>query len=518
MGVSSKLTRCLACCAVCGAVLAVGAAAAQADVCSDSLNTSQAFGAKTTLARTQRSASLSPRAQASSVLAGITGTAIISELAKGAVGAVGAQLYGYAMEQLGLGAPNYGAKLDRLESEIRAANKRLDELHASVSELQGVTSQASFSNLVGQALPIISAIKYTQSEIGLLPTETPTGQKREARRILIYICTNLLDKQTELGDRLVGTAPTADNLITSSSKAARDSVRYWTEQQSETVRRVLSYYIEYEALLLQLRVEWWHAIGASQSYVVAQIDKVKALVEKQQSLLKPDIERPNSNWERGQHYFVDVKNPGLVWWPIRVYDVLPAYAPENVTLLEQMVRANFGGSWDKMGLQPFRTDDFSSLNLDSRDPTTGVYKHGWRFVIRKPGQRAPEGFYGSGRAIAGAPWGRPGSIANPANDGFDWAPPTFSEIQALISGWTGSPLAYLKANSRPSLSYSFGWYDWNKTSAGNEVVWSRADGACCEYRLVDLRNGNTSGVVPSGFASPAGLIAVRRANPKGYWY
>jgi hypothetical protein len=494
----------------------VSTAAARADVCSDSLNTSQAFGIKTALAH--RSASFSSHARASSIVAGITGTAIITELAKGAVGGAGAQLYGYAMEQLGLGAPNYGAKLDRLESEIRAANKRLDELQASVSELQGVTSQASFSNLVGQALPIISMIKYTQSEIGLLPTETPTGQKREARRILTYICTNLLDKQTELGDRLVGTAPTADNLITASSKAARDSVRYWTEHQSETVRRVASYYIEYEALLLQLRVEWWHAIGASNTYTVAQIDKVKTLVEKQQSLLKPDIERPTGSWERGQHYFVDVKNPGLVWWPIRVSDALPAYSPQNVASLEQLVTTNFGGSWDKMGLQPFRISDFSSLNLDSRDPQTGVYKHGWRFVIRKPGERNPDGFYGSGRWVQDAPWGRPGSIASPANDGFEWAPATFGEVHALIAGWTGSPLAYLRANSKPFFSYSLGWYDWNKTSAGNEVIWTRADGACCDYRLVDLRNGNTTGPVPYGFTGTAGLFAVRPANSRGYWY
>jgi hypothetical protein len=498
-------------------VLAFGAAGARASTCTEDLNSSVAFGggsAARVVAAIERGVSApgagGPRAGTAN--AGITGKVIIQELAKGALQAGGSLAAGYVFEQIGLGTPDYSAQLSRLENEIRAANIRLDQLAGSVSELQGVVSQSGYSNLVGQAVPIISKIKYAQGELALLSTETNAGRKRGARAILDYVCTNLLDKQTELGERLVGTAPTADNLITSSSKAARDSVRYWTDAQSSQVRQVLAYYVEYEALLLQLRVEWWHAIGASRNYVVAQIDKVKRDVQTQDSLLKPDIARPKAGWERGQHYFVDVKHPGLVWWPVRVYDVLPAYKPDHVTFLEQQAGRYFGGSWDSLGLQPFNVYDFTNYGFLNQ------YRGGWRFGVHKPGENPfSEGVYGVG-VLTAAPDRRPDS---PLNDGFEWAPPTLSEVQSLIGGWqaSGSPLAYLRAGAKPPLGYSLSRYQWGTTVTGQEVIWARTDGACCHFKVIDLRNGSvTDEINPNSREAIAGLFAVRPADPRGYWY
>jgi hypothetical protein len=106
----------------------------------------------------------------------------------------------------------------------------------------------------------------------------------------------------------------------------------------------------------------------------------------------------------------------------------------------------------------------------------------------------------------------------PSNDAHLWYLPTFNQAQELISGWTGSPLAYLKANSNPSFDYSLGWYDWGKNSAGNEVIWTQSGDYPIGYRLIDLRNGATSGTFDVTSPAPAAVFAVRPADPGGYWY
>jgi hypothetical protein len=466
---------------------------AQASTCVQDLNSSNAFGNGTAAADV--AAAAVPRAGVA-VADEITGKTIIVQLLKGAIGAVGSKPTGYLLEKLGLGAPDYRSQLNEVLAELKTVKTRLDDLQRFVLELQRSNSQGHFSTLVNLAIPVISKVEHVYNEIGLLPTETYAGQKRNSRSILDYICTNLLDKQEELNLRLVGTAPTADNLITSSSKAARDSVRYWTNAQSRAVRNVLDYYVDYEALLLQLRVEWWHAIGASKTYIVAQIEKVDKEVNEQTSLLKPEIARPYGFYDFGQHYFVDVKHPGLVWWPIRVRDVWKSYSAQHQAELDFLVQRDFGGSWDKLGLQPFNFHQFVNY--------TGVYG-GWRFYIGKPGEPR-DGIYGT-------------ITAESTNDAHEWAVPTFAQVEELISGWQGSPLSYLKANSNPSFSYSLGWYDWGKNSAGNEVIWTQGATPCCGYRLVDLRNGATSGIFASDNRTAfAGVFVVRPADPGGYWY
>lgn len=499
--------RFLTCLAGCGLLLAISSASAQASVCTEDLNGSKAFGAADTRATT----TMSPLAIRHGIFSGVTPLAIVTELAKGVLGAIGAQGYGWVLEQVGAGAPDYQAQLERMEQELRAVNTKLDELRNSVSELQGVTSQAAFSNLAGQAITIISKIKFVHDELGKLRLESKTRQKRGARTILVYICEHLLDKQTELNDRLVGTAPNADNLITSSSKAARDSVRYWTEAQSRQVRRVFEYYADYEALLLQLRVEWWHAIGSSKEYVGAQINDVKRQIETQQGLLKPDIALPNAPWNRGQHYFVDVRHPGLVWWPVRVNDVLPAYSAANTSMLEQWVKRDFGGSWDKLGLQPFHIRDFGYFGRQGGSI--------FRMFIGPRNVREEDGIYGVGR-------GNFDSLVRSQldkNDGFEWKLATFDELQALISSWQGSPLEYLRAGAKPRFEFNFNWYDWGKVAPqSGGVIWTLAAGHCCNYRLINLGTGETTGVVnPQGSFGEkalAGAFAVRPADPKGYWY
>ena len=489
-------------------VLAI-AAPAQASSCTSSLDASTAFGHTKTLRAAPAAAA--PRARAA-FIPGITGTVVIQELAKGVLGAVGAQGYGLVMQQLGLGAPDYTSKLEKLERELTALQTRLNQLSASVAELQGITSQAAYSNLVAQATPIISSIRYVVDEIRLLPTENRYGQLREARSILLYICSHLLDKQIELNDRIVGTAPTADSIITASSRAARDSVRYWTQHQSTTVRRVLEYYIEYEALLLQLRVEWWNAIGSSKDYKLAQISRVEQDVRTQHGLLKPDIERPHAAWERSQHYFVDTKNPSLVWWPVRVYDVLPVYHADHFAELEKRKAAK-NVTWDQFGLNAFSFKDFPHYGFLNN------YAGGVRFLVRRQGFTRPEGLYGVGRN-PGEQYLQFRDADLQKNDRFEWRLPSFSEMNALLNGWTGSPGEYLRSNAKPRMTAIVGWYDWNSNSAGTSpVVWTRADGPCCAYRLWDLNNGNTSGSVnTSGPNLYAGLIAVRAARSGGYWY
>src|SRR5262249_6154835 len=156
--------------------------------------------------------------------------------------------------------------------QVADNKQRIVDLGTSVNELQGVTSQAAFSGLVHQALPIVTKIKHVEHELTLLQPLTAHERKAHARTILLYICNNLLDKQVELDERIVGVGTGADNIITSSSKAARDEAPFFTQHQSAAARRAFEYYELYEAILLQYRVEWWHAIGEPGAYVQHQVD------------------------------------------------------------------------------------------------------------------------------------------------------------------------------------------------------------------------------------------------------
>jgi hypothetical protein len=491
-----------------GALVGVLSGTALASTCAQDLNSSKAYGNGG--AASDQPVALAPRfdfapvpaAQIAGTPGTLSGSLIVDQLLKGAISAVGSKATGYALEKLGLGAPDYRAQLDTLESELRAANTRLNELQRFVFELQKSGSEAGYSNLVNQAVPIIKDVKYVHDEIELLPSETPAGQKRLGRSILDYVCEHLLSTQTELNLRLVGTAPNANNLITSSSKAARDSVRYWTDAQTRAVRDVLAYYVDYEGLLLQLRVEWWHAIGSSKEYIVAQIEKVKKEIEEQEKLLKPGIARPYGYYDVGQHYFVDVKHPGLVWWPIRVRDMLSTYSQPHRAELERFVQQDFGGNWNHLGLQPFR-QTWLTTNLANQRGALRLY-------VGKPGDAYADEWYAHPK---------PAPYDQPSDDAHRWYMPSFQQGLELISGWTGSPLAYLKANSNPAFDYSLGRYEWGKNSAGNEVIWTQAtDSPYSGFRLIDLRNGATSGVFDYYSSAVAAVFAVRPADPGGYWY
>lgn len=421
---------------------------------------------------------------------------ILAELGKGALSYVGTQAAGWLFRQIGIepstGSAEVSAQLTRIRAEITQTNERLVSLAGSVDELKEVASAANYSNLVAQALPIIAKIKHVEKEILLLRTLTPAQRKTHAREILLYICNNLLDKQTELNERIVGNAPNADNIITGASKAARDSAPFFGQHQSMAARRAVEYYILYETLLLQLRVEWWHAIGKPGSYVKAQVDDVTEQVRHQRSLIKHDL---NWNVHGGETHgqFIDKRNPTLVWWKVLFQDTGGLLAPilgDGTGSYRHYFKFYYdramSGDRTLMGVHPFYPEH---AKADGRDPDGHTV--------------LPLTVYPSKTVVAR--W----------HLGHHWRVPTQAEFEALIKGWSGaSPAEWLARQTKPNIAVSLRMWDSNNGRPGTgfkrEFYTSNSTNSG-----FSLENGQGVGQVTS---FRAGLMLVRDVPSNHYWY
>lgn len=476
---------------VVAAVLGMAAATASAS-CAGALDTSHAFGTGSAT----RSAPVAPVAHsAQAALVATTATTILAELAKGAVSAVGGAGAGSVLTQIGLNPT--AIALAGLSEQLTAVNGKLNELAGSVQEIKAASAQSHYSDLVTQALPIVTDIKYVDGEIRSLKDLTGANRKRHTRYILEYICGNLLDKQVQLNERLVGTGTGADTIIVASSRAAKNAQLLWTQHQSNAMRNILDYYSLYEALLLQFRTEWWNAIGMDRSYVRTQIANVKAQVDHQYTLLKPDVD-PN-----GHGRFVDTRNPGLLWWPISMKDSLPAYSATEQAEIRTILNRDYGGDWNKMGLQLFRGSGHSIIDNICASSLTGRGAFGGSCLWFYPINLSPGGYY-------------IGDLSQRSGATSGFRPPTVAEVQSLIHGWTGSPISWLPKQANPPLKMALSaWYGLHEYRQGKglhaPVTWTN------QYKVaVNLENGSVRH--NEWDQAPWGVYAVAQTDARGYWY
>ncbi|MCW2991218.1 MAG: hypothetical protein JWM73_1812, partial [Solirubrobacterales bacterium] len=361
-------------------------------------------------------------------------------------------------------------QLKAVTDQITKVNERLAVLTASVDQLKQAASQAAYSDLVNQAVPILASIKDAEREISLMASiRTAAGKKAQARTVLLYICSKLLDKQTELNERLVGTGAGADNIITASNKALHDKTALWTEHQAAQLRQILEFYTLAEAQLLQLRVEWWHAIAKDPAYVKAQIAHVQTQIAHQHSLVKP-----GPGYER----FVDPRQPGLVWYPLTVADAYGHFDPDTRAEVEAAARAN-GGSYAKLGLVSFswlRTRDYtaSSRGTFYHWPTRRSVYDSTGYFTRAASYRAPSP----------------------------------EEVATLFSGAAPNAAAWLRAQG---FTQPLGAYAGPSRGLHAEVIWTSHFKTAFNLTNNTLRFNEWDG-------APWGVIGVRSEPASTWWY
>lgn len=456
-----------ACAAATACFALVLAAPAQAASCSARLDAHGVYaaGARPVVPR-QAAAPV-----ATSAAAGALTQSILTELARGALRATGSHATGHLLSSIGL--KNATAdQLDRMTRQIAELEERLVALGASIDELKRDHAQSAFTNLVTQALPIVSAIKHVKHEIKALDKiPTAAGKQAHGREILEYICENLLDKQTELNERIVGTGTGADNIITSSSKLMKYSTRLWTEHNTQVLRQILQYYTMLEAFLLELRVEWWHATGKEPSYIQHQIEHVQRQVDNQLSLLKPGP---------GYRHWVDTKHPQVVWWPLRMSDAWGVWQKFRASELSpHLSRVN--GDKDKLGLVSWAWKD-----VEAHQSGGGNRNYLW------PLRRRWDYLY-SDTLFSGA---------------HGYRPPSPDEVTTLFRDASPNPLAWLRAQG---IDWPLGAFAWNGGQLHKEVIWTSQVRTSFDLHTGRLRFNEWN-------AAPWGVIAVRNVPLHTYWY
>jgi len=291
---------------------------------------------------------------------------------------------------------------ERLIDMVQELTKRVNNLQKTSDDILKEVLGANYHVTVSPTLTLLSRIKTIQQSIEdlLKLKDDDPGRVGATKRILGEI-KQLEPDRNLLNDLLTQTGPGGDGILRAASKKAALKNRWFTPEDSRSVREVYDYYAIYQLRLANLLTEYWNTRSCtntpvpqdclSPTTIQLDLDKFQTAIQEQQALLKPPlpagtfIDRgtmrmwPRSSWPLNGQQALDLTS---VWQPRRCVDTT-------------RTRTCKGSAAD-----PFPLPRRTNLSLPALGPWT------------------------------------------------DWQTPTEDDFKSLIDGWEGdSPLAWLHRNA-----------------------------------------------------------------------
>ena len=239
-----------------------------------------------------------PCAQSSSAVANAFAAAfakqgaayLVGHLKDGALGSHGAtvgNLLGPFVED------GQAADIAAIRQEIDGLRLAIVEVHAHLNVVAGHVVQAQYSHAALEAAKVTGAIDKAQKELShLAHAETAHDRKLHADHLIAQLGPNgdLYSAQEVLHKQLTVPAPGADGLLIAANKAARGKAQpFFTHQLSLSQREVYKYYSMYEAVLLQLRLNYWHFKRYSSEAIHRELKAFDTELAGQAALVKPPV-------------------------------------------------------------------------------------------------------------------------------------------------------------------------------------------------------------------------------------
>ncbi|HEV7773498.1 MAG TPA: hypothetical protein VGO48_09470 [Conexibacter sp.] len=240
-------------------------------------------------------ATTAPHAQSASAVANAFAAAfarqgagyLVGHLKNGALGEHGAtvgNLLGPFVED------GTATDIAAIRREIDGLSLAIVEVHSHLNTVAGHVVQAQYSHAALEAAKITGAIDKAQKELAHLAHATTAHSRRiHAEHLIAQLGPHgeLYSAQEILHKQLTVPAPGADGLLIAANKAARGKAHpFFTHQLSLSQREVYKYYSMYEAVLLQLRLNYWHYKGYTSEEIHRELKSFESDLAGQNALVK----------------------------------------------------------------------------------------------------------------------------------------------------------------------------------------------------------------------------------------
>ena len=197
------------------------------------------------------------------------GATIATELGKGAASYIGGQLMGWGLKEAGIGFE------DATQEQLNKMNEKLDQISRQLSDLEDklddVVSQISkqildseYNTRVGQMSDFIGHITSIRDELNRFinnPVKNnPELLEKSRQEIISNIKNHLISNENLIHNQLIGVG-SQESLIKVFSRAVKLNHRFVTSKDSEKVTTMYEYFEAVQTSMLELMVEYYHAIG-----------------------------------------------------------------------------------------------------------------------------------------------------------------------------------------------------------------------------------------------------------------
>ena len=173
--------------------------------------------------------------------------------------------------------------------------QQLDQIEQHLVTVQAEIEQNSFDALVaGTAKTVgdIASAEYDLSFLAHMSSTDPTRMGFTGKLLDKIYNSGLLEAPSVLNAQLAPSAPGAEGVLVTASKAVVSKGRFFTSKSSAAVRAVYDYFAGQQAQLAILLTEYWHAepTDYSGTYVKGELANLQTTVEVTQAKdLKPSV-------------------------------------------------------------------------------------------------------------------------------------------------------------------------------------------------------------------------------------
>ncbi|HKL80677.1 MAG TPA: hypothetical protein VJ888_09625, partial [Mobilitalea sp.] len=248
------------------------------------------------------------------------GATLAMELGKGAASYLGGQLMGWGLKEAGIGFEDVtqvqlaqmSKKLDQISSQLSNLEAQLND---AVSQISKQILDSEYNTRVGQIGTLIGHISSIQEELNQFIRnpikDNPELLEKSRQEIITNIKNRIISNENLIHNQLVGVG-SQESLIKVFSRAVKLDNRFMTTKDSEKVNTMYEYFEAIQTSMLELMVEYYHAIGEGGDNT-NNIDRIISTfnnnIHKQKNLLLQPVPedividtKQNIMIYRGNHY------------------------------------------------------------------------------------------------------------------------------------------------------------------------------------------------------------------------
>ncbi|MBI9077970.1 MAG: hypothetical protein JEZ02_21410, partial [Desulfatibacillum sp.] len=339
--------------------------------------------------------------QANGDLNGMGGTLALW-LSQGAVSYTGGKVFGWGLSQMGIGfGDDSSQEIENMQTELIKISQKLDaidgELRKISNELSAQLNQNNYdARLGGDVGTLISNIKSIRDKITIFisnPPADPVILEKHRALIIKLIENKLVGSEYILHNQLVG-LPGQTGLLKVWSKVVKSKHRFVSSADSELIQPQFDYFNNMQLWLLELLVEYYHAIDSQETAqvqyagysknnkdsiptvfsndVTDQLDIYFTNLEAQEKFLKPPVPE-GIYFDRNQNL--------MIWLPDDYYQTMSMTPDAGLMYIEALRQAKLQGFEDWRFILDSEVDSIFIGWVDS--PWEYVRGQGWDIMAEE---------------------------------------------------------------------------------------------------------------------------------------